>query len=278
MGFGGSRVDLRRLRRLRSACRAEPGTACFAGGRVKSRRPDWVKVKPHRKVRGGAFSSLRPRVRASGGRLWRFALLRCHRGRRTSSTISIATLARSDGPVARPKVQCTHAPVTIAKGRRSMAHGTHWGRNAPDATPRRITADSVHVARCTSSRRAKSALKPWCRLSSDGSDVARSTISQMASTVSRRAAVGWPADLSTRSSDCSCRSTAGGRSELIIAWSCPRARVRLAPPFPAAAAVRRTASAPEWIRSRPRGPGRSGRPAIPGQATARRRPPASASH
>jgi len=40
MGFRGSRVELRRLRRLRSACRAEPGTACFAGGRFKSRRPD----------------------------------------------------------------------------------------------------------------------------------------------------------------------------------------------------------------------------------------------
>ena len=41
MGFGGSRVELRRLRRLRSACRAAPGTACCAGGRVKSRRPDY---------------------------------------------------------------------------------------------------------------------------------------------------------------------------------------------------------------------------------------------
>jgi len=37
----GSRVELRRLRRLRSACRPAPGTACFAGGRVKSRRPDY---------------------------------------------------------------------------------------------------------------------------------------------------------------------------------------------------------------------------------------------
>src|SRR5207247_2067230 len=46
-GFRGSWVELRRLRRLRSACRAEPGTACFAGGRVKSRRPDCVMLKPH---------------------------------------------------------------------------------------------------------------------------------------------------------------------------------------------------------------------------------------
>jgi len=31
MGFRGSRVELRRLRRLRSACRAEPGTGRWRG-------------------------------------------------------------------------------------------------------------------------------------------------------------------------------------------------------------------------------------------------------
>src|SRR5438034_7660530 len=68
----------------------------------------------------------------------------------------------------------------MAKGKRSMAHDGHSGRNAPAATPPRMTADSLHVSRRTSSRRARSAV----------SGAACATALQMDSTVSRSAAIG----------------------------------------------------------------------------------------
>ena len=37
-----------------------PAPAADAAGRVKSRRPDWLKSKPHTELRCGAFSSSRP--------------------------------------------------------------------------------------------------------------------------------------------------------------------------------------------------------------------------
>src|SRR5438876_530110 len=99
--------------------------------------------------------------------------------RRLSSAASAAVPARRDGPCERPSTQWAHAPATMAKGKRSMAHDGHSGRNAPAATPPRMTADSLHVSRRTSSRRARSAV----------SGPAWATVFQMDSTVTSSAAI-----------------------------------------------------------------------------------------
>src|SRR5881409_2582317 len=74
--------------------------------------------------------------------------------RRISSAASAAVPARRDGPCERPSTQWAHAPATMAKGKRSMAHDGHSGRNAPAATPPRMTADSLHVSRRTRDRKS----------------------------------------------------------------------------------------------------------------------------
>ena len=55
-------------------------------------------------------------------------------------------LLRSRVVTAPLRDRCTQAPATMAKGRRPMAHDGHRGRNAPDATPRRITVESACAA------------------------------------------------------------------------------------------------------------------------------------
>jgi len=196
-------------------------------------------------------------------------------GRSTPSAASTATLARRDGFMARPNTQCTHAPATMANGKRRMAQDAHPGRNAPDSTPPRITAESMQVPRCSSSRLASSAPASGREVSSAGSDAACSTTFHMASTVSRSAVIGSRWDSATRSSDRSCLSRCRGRRDLFIASRCPRARVRRRP---AVAARRRTSSAPESTRTRRRVPGRSARSATPARASAHRRTRASACH
>jgi hypothetical protein len=141
------------------------------------------------------------------GRGPRDRLLVAALGRSTSRSAATAVVARSDGPVETPNTQCTHAPATIANGKRRIAHDGHRGRNVPAATPRRITADSAPVLRCTSSRRASSALLPRRDPSSDRSDPATSTILQMASTVSPSTVSGSRSACVERSSDRSCEST-----------------------------------------------------------------------
>jgi hypothetical protein len=111
-------------------------------------------------------------------------------GRNTSRTAATAVAARNDGPLESPNTQRAHAPATMANGKRSTAHDAQRGQNAPDSTPRRMTADSADVPRCSSARRASSAGALGRDTSSACSAVARSTMRQMAVTVSRSASSG----------------------------------------------------------------------------------------
>lgn len=114
-------------------------------------------------------------------------------GRSMSNAASTTVLTRSDGSLESPNTHRAQAPATMANGSRSMAHAGHWGQNAPESIPRRITADSAHVARWISSRRASRVRTLWRAKSDDSSgpsDDARSTVRQMAAVVSRSAMAG----------------------------------------------------------------------------------------
>src|SRR3989442_15796786 len=60
----GSRVELRPLRGLAPLDRL-PRSPALRAGRVKSRRPDSLKIKPYSDFGCGAFSSTAPRVVSS---------------------------------------------------------------------------------------------------------------------------------------------------------------------------------------------------------------------
>ena len=190
--------------------RRPPGASSLAAYEARARTD-------RARSRLGMNSALRP------------APLRCRRGRRASSAASTAMLARNEGAAARPNTQCTQAPATIAKGKRRIAHDAQPGRNAPDSTPARITAESTQVPRCTSSRRASSARASCREVRRAGSDAACFTTFQMASTVSRSAVIGSRSDAPTRSNDRSCVSTCRGRSDPFTASPCQRARARRLP-------------------------------------------------
>src|SRR5258705_1892925 len=169
--------------------------------------PDAARDNPVRILRGEFLDIGYARPRPSGSGLRSYHVTAHDPGRRSARRISSAAAtavpARTDGVFERPNTQCTHAPRTMANGNPSTAHGTQVGRNAPDSTPRRMTADRIQVPRCKSSRRASSS-PALCRDRSSGrSEACRLTILQMASMVLRSAVTeswsAWPASATARS-------------------------------------------------------------------------------